>query len=87
MTCKVGTFEALQSEFVAIQGDRFVIKYLFTVIAGHRAFHQLIAWSAQSTYDRALFLQLLDRFRERPGPPVARRHSPPPHASSSESVH
>lgn len=87
MTCKVATFEALQSEFVAIEGDRFVIKYLFTVIAGHRAFHQVIAWSAQSAYDRALFLKLLDRFRERPGPPVSMRHSPPPHASSSESVH
>lgn len=85
--CHVGGFEALQSEIVIIEGDRWITKYLITAVAGARGFHKVLAWSAPSTYDRALFGQLLDNFRERPGPPPSTRYLPPPEASSSKTVH
>ena len=56
--CTIGSFAALQSEIV-IAGNRWITKYLFTAIAGQRAFHQVIAWSAPSTYDRSQFQELL----------------------------
>jgi hypothetical protein len=83
----VGQFEALQTEAVMILRDRYLMKYLHTVISGERAFHQVIAWTTPSTYDRRLFEQLIDGFRERPGP----KPSPTPvrtdGRSSSYGVH
>ena len=85
---KVAGFEALQSEFVLVLGKRIVTKYLHTAIAGNRAFHQVIAWSGESTYDRSQFQRVLDGFREQPGPrPMSRSVLPPPPAGSNYDVH
>jgi len=40
------------------------IKYLHTTVAGRRAFHQVLAWSTCSRYDRAVFENLLNGFTE-----------------------
>ena len=59
----VGGFDALQYE---IEGffQQTRIKYLHTTIAGHRAFHQVLAWATYSRYDRQSFERLLNGFSE-----------------------
>jgi hypothetical protein len=57
------------------QGVRLV--YLHTTIEGRRAFHQVLAWSTRSSYDRKLFDEIVDGFEELPGPEVPRMPVPP----------
>jgi hypothetical protein len=61
----VGGFDALQYE-VEASTDTGPLVYLHTTIAGNRAFHQVLCWSARATYDRGAFERLLDGFTERP---------------------
>lgn len=82
--CTLGGFDALQIEAVMIVADRYVTKYLHSAVSGLRGFHQVIVWSAPSTYDRALFDRLLEGFRERPGPVP---NVVPPSGTSSGYVH
>ena len=84
---EVGQFEALQMEAVLILRDRYLMKYLHTVISGERGFHQVIAWTPPSTYDRRLFEQLIDGFRERLGPKPIPTLLPTDDRSSSYGVH
>ena len=58
-------FESVQYEIEGfLQHTR--VKYLHTTIAGRRAFHQVLAWSTYSRYDRAAFDGLLGGFTEVP---------------------
>jgi dihydrofolate reductase len=59
----VGGYESVQYE---IEGffQQTRIKYLHTTVAGRRAFHQVLAWSTCSRYDRAAFEDLLNGFAE-----------------------
>ena len=57
------------------QGVRLV--YLHTTIEGRRAFHQVLAWSTRSSYDRKLFDEVVDGFEELPGPEVPMAPVPP----------
>jgi hypothetical protein len=58
-------FESVQYEIEGFfQHTR--VKYLHTTIAGRRAFHQVLAWSTYSRYDRAAFDGLLSGFTEVP---------------------
>jgi hypothetical protein len=68
----VDGFECLQYE---IEGffQQTRIKYLHTTVAGRRAFHQVLAWSTISRYDRAAFDQLLNGFTELPSASAALR--------------
>ncbi len=75
----VDGFESLQYEIEGyFQQSR--IKYLHTTIAGRRAFHQVLAWSTISRYDRPTFEGVLDGFAELPsleagaGEPAAAPH-------------
>jgi len=83
----VGGFEALQTEALAVLGDRWLRKYQHTAIAGDRAFHQVIAWATPSAYDRDLFDRLLGGFREQPGPKPIVRNGPVLNAGSGYDVH
>jgi hypothetical protein len=72
----VGGFTALQYEIDGFfQQTR--IKYLHTTVAGHRAFHQVLAWATYSRYDRATFESLLNGFSELPDVSTAVRAIPP----------
>ena len=53
------------------------VKYLHTTIAGRRAFHQVLAWSTYSRYDRAAFDGLLNGFTEMPDLETAAQHLSP----------
>jgi len=64
---QVAGFNAIQYEIDAMH-DSTRITYLHTTIAGRRAFHQVITWAPRSRYDRSIFEELLDGFREPPGP-------------------
>jgi hypothetical protein len=59
----VGGFESVQYE---IEGffQQTRIKYLHTTVAGDRAFHQVLAWSTYSRYDRETFERILNGFTE-----------------------
>ena len=83
----VGEFAALQTEALLATGKYWMTRYLHTAIAGDRAFHQVIAWTAPSTYDRPLFDQLLAGFRERPGPTPVVRPAPTSKKPSQYDVH
>jgi len=59
----VGGFESVQYEIDGFfQQTR--VKYLHTTIAGRRAFHQVLAWSTYSRYDRKAFESVLNGFTE-----------------------
>jgi hypothetical protein len=64
---EVAGFEAIQYEIEAVH-DFTRIRYLHTTIGGRRAFHQVIAWAPYSRYDRRVFEELLEGFRELFGP-------------------
>lgn len=83
----VAGFTALQAEALAVVGDRVLVKYIHTAIAGERAFHQVIAWASPSAYDRDLFERLLAGFRERPGPKAIVRNEAVPNNASRYDVH
>jgi hypothetical protein len=72
----VGGFDALQYE---IEGffQQTRIKYLHTTIAGHRAFHQILAWATYSRYDRESFERVLNGFSELPDFTTAAKAAPP----------
>ena len=72
----IGGFDALQYE---IEGffQQTRIKYLHTTIAGHRAFHQVLAWATYSRYDRESFERLLNGFSELPDLATAAKSAPP----------
>ena len=58
------------------QGVRLM--YLHTTIEGRRAYHQVLTWSTRSAYDRAVFDELVDGFKELSGDdPGFRRAAPP----------
>jgi hypothetical protein len=61
----VGGFDAVQYE---IEGyfHQTRIKYLHTTVAGHRAYHQVLAWATPSRYNRDVFEHLLNGFTEIP---------------------
>ena len=61
----IGGLDALQYEIEGFY-QQTRIKYLHTTIAGHRAFHQVLAWATYSRYDRASFDRLLTGFSELP---------------------
>lgn len=74
----VSGFPAVQFEIEAVY-KMIELKYLHTTIGGRRAFHQVLAWSTRSGYDRQLFDKVLQGFRETPGPdPEPREHPPEP---------
>ena len=67
---------ALQFEIEGYhQGVRLV--YLHTTIEGRRAYHQVLAWSTRSAYDRKVFDDVVDGFEERIGPEVSLTPPPP----------
>ena len=68
---EVGGFKAVQYELDAAYDSTF-LTYLHTTIEGRRAFHQVLAWSTYSRYDRGTFERLLDDFAELPGPDLPR---------------
>ena len=72
----IGGFDALQYE---IEGffQQTRIKYLHTTIAGHRAFHQVLAWATYSRYDRESFDRLLSGFSELPDIQTVVKTAPP----------
>jgi hypothetical protein len=74
---KVGGFDALQYE---IEGffQQTRIKYLHTTIAGNRAFHQVLAWSTSSRYDRESFERVLNGFGELADAEAAAKAMPVP---------
>jgi hypothetical protein len=85
--CRVGSFDALQTETLVALDDVHLAKYLHTVIAGERGFHQVIAWAIPSAYDRAVCEQLRNEFAELPGPkPIVRNIDVAP-ADSQYEVH
>ena len=51
--------------------------YLHTTIEGRRAYHQVLAWSTRSAYDRKVFDDVVDGFEERSGPEVSLAPPPP----------
>jgi hypothetical protein len=61
----IGGFESVQYE---IEGffQQTRVKYLHTTIAGRRAYHQVLAWSTYSRYDRTAFDGVLSGFTEVP---------------------
>ncbi len=68
--------KALQFEIEGYhQGVRLV--YLHTTIEGRRAYHQVLAWSTRSAYDRKVFDAVVDGFEERSGPDVPLTPPPP----------
>ena len=70
----VASFDAVQFEYKArVNGQK--ITYLHTTVAGRRAFHQVIGWSASSRFNRRAFDTLLDGFAEQPGPVPERPHT------------
>ena len=73
----VAGFESIQYE---IEGffQQTRIKYLHTTIAGQRAYHQVLAWSTHSRYDRTAFEGVLDGFAELPDIETAARLDPAP---------
>jgi hypothetical protein len=72
----IGGCRALQFEVDGYhQGVRLV--YLHTTIEGRRAYHQVLAWSTRSAYDRKVFDELLDGFEERTGPELSLTPPPP----------
>lgn len=73
--------DAVQYEIEGLHDSTWV-KYLHTTINGRRAFHQVIAWSAHSRYDRQTFDALLEGFDELPGPDPVRRSPPDPPAAT-----
>jgi hypothetical protein len=82
---EVGGFRAVQYELDATF-DATYLTYLHTTVEGHRAFHQVLAWSTCSRYDRPIFERMLDDFVELPGPepqPPSLIASPVPVRSSS----
>ena len=73
---QVGGFRAVQFEVEGYdQGVRLV--YLHTTVEGRRAIHQVLEWSTRSSYDRALFDQVLDGFQELDGPEPNYPMAPP----------
>jgi hypothetical protein len=83
-SCSVGSFDAIQVEALVALDDVHLARYLHTVIAGDRAFHQVIAWAIPSAYDRAVFEQLREGFAELPGPkPIVRGLGTDPTVSPS----
>ncbi len=58
------------------QGVRLV--YLHSTIEGRRAYHQVLVWSTRSSYDRALFDQVVDGFEELVGGDPMVTPAPPP---------
>jgi hypothetical protein len=74
--------QAVQYEIEGFH-DNTWLRYLHTTVAGRRAFHQIIGWSTESQYERAVFEAMLDGFEELPGPDPVRR--PPPHDLSGDS--
>lgn len=72
----IAGFESVQYEIEGFfQHTR--VKYLHTTIAGRRAFHQVLAWSTFSRYDRAAFDGLLEGFTEMPDLDTAARDYDP----------
>ena len=71
----IGGWDAVQFEIEGFHDNSWV-KYLHTTINGRRAFHQVIAWSTQSRYERKVFEDLLEGFGELPGPDPVRRAAP-----------
>ena len=61
----VAGFESVQYEIEGFFHNTRV-KYLHTTVAGRRAFHQILAWSTFSRYDRDAFNGLLSGFTEVP---------------------
>ena len=59
----VAGFESVQYEIEGFFHNTRV-KYLHTTVAGRRAFHQILAWSTVSRYDRNVFDGLLTGFTE-----------------------
>ena len=57
------------------QGVRLV--YLHTTIEGRRGYHQVLAWSTRSAYDRKVFDEVVDGFEERSGPEPSLTPPPP----------
>ena len=67
---------ALQFEIEGYhQGVRLV--YLHTTIEGRRAYHQVLAWSTRSAYDRQVFDEVVGGFEERSGPEPSLAPPPP----------
>jgi hypothetical protein len=67
---------ALQFEVEGFhEGVRLV--YLHTTIEGRRAYHQLLVWSTRSAYDRRVFDEVVDGFKETDGPDPAMTPPPP----------
>lgn len=72
----IGGCRALQFEVDGYhQGVRLV--YLHTTIEGRRAYHQVLAWSTRSAYDRKVFDELVDGFEELTGPELPLTPPPP----------
>jgi hypothetical protein len=80
----VAGFESLQYEIEGFY-QQTRVKYLHTTIAGRRAFHQVLAWSTYSRYDRAVFEALLNGFEELPDGRAAMLPQPPPIHATVES--
>jgi hypothetical protein len=68
-------YRALQFEVEGYhQGVRLM--YLHTTIEGKRAYHQVLAWSTRSAYDRKLFDEIVDGFDEVAGSEPSLRAAP-----------
>jgi len=66
---KIDGCDAVQFEIEGVhEATRTRIRYLFTVVMGRRALHQIVGWSPRSAYSRKVFAEMLRGFRERPGP-------------------
>ena len=74
---KVDGCDAVQFEFEGVH-DTTRVRFLFTVVIGRRALHQIVGWSPRSAYSRKAFDEVLRGFRERPGP------APQPHTIENE---
>jgi hypothetical protein len=59
----VAGLAAAQYELDVLEGHVFT-RMLHTSVEGHRAFHQIICWAQYSRYDRKVFEELLDGFKE-----------------------
>ena len=68
---KIHGCAAIQFEIEAVDAS-VRVGFLFTVVMGRRALHQIVGWSPRSAYSRKVFDELLRGFRERPGPPAQR---------------
>lgn len=64
---KVDGYPAVQFEIDGVHDD-VRLRFLFTVVLGRRAVHQVVGWSPRSAYRRKAFDEVLRGFRERPGP-------------------